>query len=75
MTAEHPSRDKSARFALDMLLREYGYTIHSRKKGCEPTWEYLGEIFSESEALAYMDADDIYHAKWASESEFEDRYS
>lgn len=61
---EHPSRDTSNRCAVDALLREYGFVIHSRPKNKPPVWSYCGDIYSQEEALTYLDPDDIWHAEY-----------
>ena len=56
----HPSKDKTNRFAVDYLLRENGYTIHSRKKNEEPQWQRDGIIQIQSVILAELLSLDVH---------------
>lgn len=44
-------QDRSNRFALDQLLRKYGFRIKRRHGKEEPVWERGGEECRESDAL------------------------
>lgn len=68
---EHPSRDRSSRYSLDALLREYGFKIHSRREGCPPIWKYEGEVYTQEQALSHLDPDDIWYAQYEETAERE----
>jgi hypothetical protein len=46
--------DKSQRFSVDQKLRRFGFRIHSRPAGKEPTWERDGKLYTEVEAFAVV---------------------
>lgn len=52
--SHHAFADCTGRFAVDQLLREYGFKIHSRRKGREPVWQWCGSLFIHSEAVKHV---------------------
>lgn len=52
---EHPSRDRSDRFAVDQLLRELGWRIFRRRSAKPPLWRKGVEILSQNEVLSRID--------------------
>lgn len=46
----HAFADRSNRFAVDQLLREHGFTIYKRSKGCTPLWLRKNTWYSQQAA-------------------------
>jgi hypothetical protein len=59
----HPSQDHTDRFALDRLLRAYGWRIVSRPRRGEPTWRQASLHLRQSQALEGIDARVIREAR------------
>lgn len=64
---ERPSVDKTARFAIDALLRKHGFSIYKRPLKGEPFWYMKGRVFSQEMALKSIDVNDVGDAKYAEE--------
>lgn len=47
----HAFADTTGRFAVDQLLREYGFKIYCRIKNSEPLWELFGKIYKHTDAI------------------------
>lgn len=60
---EHPSRDRSDRFALDALIREAGFSIFRRKGDRPPLWVRSGCIYSQAEVLTVLDDGKVVDAE------------
>lgn len=60
----HPSQDKTSRFAVDALLRKYGFRIYSRRKNKQPLWIKDGYILTIKEALSTIDEDEVWGAEY-----------
>ena len=74
---DHPSTDTSGRFPLDGLLREKGWTVHSRPKGpaTQSLWEKRGFFppLLMAKALSTIDRNAVADAKMMEEI-FYDQY-
>lgn len=58
------SADRTGRFALDALLRKNGFIIHARKPGKEPLWSLQGKLYTERQAVATLDKNDVEDARY-----------
>ena len=67
----HPSQDRSSRYSIDALLREYGFRIHARPHNKTPVWRYEGEVYTQEQALSHLDPDDIWYAMYEESAEQE----
>jgi hypothetical protein len=47
----HAFADNTGRFAVDQLLREYGFKIYCRIRDREPLWELFGKIYKHNDAI------------------------
>lgn len=47
----HAFRDNTGRFAVDQLLREWGFIIHSRKRNREAIWRLYDKLYTHSQAI------------------------
>ncbi len=47
----HPFADTTGRFAVDQLLREWGFKIYSRKSGKEAVWKLYDKFYKHSDAV------------------------
>lgn len=45
------TKDATGCCSLDQMLRRHGFTIWSRKDGCEPVWIRGGKLYSQSSAV------------------------
>lgn len=62
--SQHPSADNTPRFAVDQLLRAYGFTIAERASGMLPQWLKSGITYNQNQALNTLDArrvEDAYY--------------
>lgn len=61
---DHPSQDRTNRFAIDALLRKNGFKISSRHADCEPVWERGGFYYLQRVAEAMLDPDAVADAEY-----------
>lgn len=64
--SEHPSRDRSNRFAIDALLRDMGYRIYRRRDGKPTLWVKNSRVFSQDsilEEISRTDAEKLWGAE------------
>jgi hypothetical protein len=47
----HAFRDTTGRFAVDQLLREWGFKIHARPRNKEAIWRLYDKFYPHSEAV------------------------
>lgn len=52
---EHPSKDRSDRFAVDQLIRDAGWRIFRRRGYKPPLWQKGHEILAQHQVLALLD--------------------
>jgi hypothetical protein len=50
-SAVHAFADCTGRFAVDQLLREWGFKIYSRKHGQEAVWKLYDKFYKHSDAI------------------------
>lgn len=60
---DHPSIDRSDRFAVDALIRASGYQIFRRNKGQTIFWIKKGKIYSEQQVLKQLDQERLWGAQ------------
>lgn len=60
---DHPSQARCHRFAVDAMLREYGFRILSRPKKGEAVWLWCGNEISHSQAIRNIDRKDLTRAR------------
>jgi hypothetical protein len=65
MDNDNPFADETDRFAVDALLRRYGFRIVSRRGRLLPIWEKDGKHYSQLQALRTIPADQIDAARQA----------
>jgi hypothetical protein len=59
----NPFADVTGRFAVDALLRRYGFRIVARPGGLDPIWERAGKRYSQYQALKTIPPDQIEEAR------------
>lgn len=59
----HPSMDQTDRFAVDALLRRYGFIILKRGNGEEPLWMKNSEEYRQRDALRMLPYIELEEAK------------
>ena len=59
----HAFKDHTGRFAVDALLRYYGYRIKSRPRAGEAVWEGRGETVPHSQAVLGMHRGELKRAE------------
>lgn len=65
---QHPSVDTSGRFALDYLLRRYGWRIWRRRGRREAVWRDLhGDELGQNAILKLLPASQVQDAQYAEE--------
>jgi hypothetical protein len=69
---DHPSQDRSNRFAIDVLIRSEGYRIHSRRDKEEPIWERNGKRYMQREVLEWLDQNKLLDAEYMESLYWED---
>lgn len=47
----HPFAEVAVRFPDDILLRQYGFKIHSRKENQSPIWSRGNKLYCQQKAL------------------------
>jgi hypothetical protein len=65
MESDNPFADGTDRFAVDALLRRYGFRIVSRRGRLLPVWEKDGKRYSQMQALKTIPVDQIDAARQA----------
>ncbi len=60
---ESPSQDRTSRFAVDRLIRKYGYKIYQRKGG-EALWVKQNVVVGQAEVLDSIDGNEVYDAEY-----------
>lgn len=58
----HPSQDQTSRFALDAMIREAGFKIHSRKKGKPVVWENNGVLIEQNDLVKQLNWHEVQDA-------------
>jgi hypothetical protein len=61
---EHPSRDRSDRFAVDALIRRNGYSVFRRREGKPTLWSKDGRVYSQGQVLDAIDQDAVWGAEY-----------
>jgi hypothetical protein len=65
MDSDNPFADDTDRFAVDALLRRYGFRIVSRQGRLLPIWEKDGKRYSQLQALKTIPPEQIDAARQA----------
>lgn len=60
---ESPSKDRTSRFAVDRLIRDYGYRIYQRNEG-EALWIKHNVILGQEEILESLDKNEVSDAEY-----------
>ena len=50
-SAVHAFADCTGRFAVDQLLREWGFKIHARPKNKEAVWKLYDKLYKHNDAI------------------------
>ncbi len=58
-----PSQDRTSRFAVDRLIRSYGYRIYSRR-GAVPLWAKGGVVVAQDDLLDSLDRNEVSDAEY-----------
>lgn len=64
---DYDTRDLSCRFALDTLLRKYGFQIHERPKNSPPIWRKGHMVLTQEDACLHIPDEEYEDAKYAEE--------
>jgi hypothetical protein len=65
MENDNPFADLTDRFAVDALLRRYGFRIVARQGRLDPIWERAGKRYSQYQALKTIPPEQIDAARQA----------
>jgi hypothetical protein len=65
MGSDNPFADLTDRFAVDALLRRYGFRIVARRGRLDPIWEKAGKRYSQFQALKTIPPEQIDAARQA----------
>jgi hypothetical protein len=65
MVSDNPFADVTDPFAVDALLRRYGFRIVARQGRLDPIWERAGKRYSQFQALKTIPPNQIGEARQA----------